>query len=423
MEGMVTLNTKEQKRALVISKVERGEMAGGEAAAILGVSLRHFRRLVAGYRRGGAVALAHGNRGKRPANAVASAIKARVLELARTSYAGCNTLHFTELLREREDLQLSCSTVRRLLIGGAIARPRHRRPPKHRSRRERFSQEGMFVLLDGSRHNWLQGRGPWLTLVGAIDDATGKVLHALFREQEDTQGYFQLLEGIVARHGRPLAVYHDGHAVFEIAEPEPLTLEEQLAGKRGVTQFGRLLEELDIASIRSGSPQARGRIERLWGTLQDRLVTELRLAGAKTASQANDVLWHYLPRHNRKFSVPAAQPGTAFRAVAPGWREHFCLKHTRTVGLDNVIRLGQHRLQVLPNGRYSYARAKVEVREDFSGALSAYYQGHRLLTQPAPPEAPKLRQSPNPSPATRVYAKPAPNHPWRGKFRVHTDHG
>ena len=254
MEGMVTLNVKEQKRVLVISKVERGEMAGGEAAAVLGVSLRHYRRLAARYRSVGVAGLAHGNRGRRPANAIDGALKEQVLQLAGSTYAGCNTLHFTDLLREREGIQLSCSTVRRLLIGGAVTRPRHRRPPKHRNRRERYTQAGMFILVDGSRHDWLEGRGPWLTLVGAIDDATGQVLQALFREQEDTQGYFELMEGVVAQHGIPLAVYHDGHAVFEVADHQP-TLAEQLAGKKAITQvwpssggFGRHLNPVTLAS-------------------------------------------------------------------------------------------------------------------------------------------------------------------------------
>jgi len=284
----------------------------------------------------------------------------------------------------------------------------------------------MLVQIDGSRHDWLEGRGAWMTLVGGIDDATGEVLYALFREQEDTEGYFNLMERIVSAHGVPVAVYHDGHAVFEPPQHEPMTLEEQLAGERSLTQFGRLLAELDITSIRSRSPQSRGRIERLWGTFQDRLVSELRLAGASNISEANEVLWRYLPAHNRKFAVPPARPESAFRAPDRDWKAMLCLKYQRTVGLDNVVRFGPHRLRVLPNGRYSYARAKVEVRQAFDNTISVYYQGHRLDTRPAPPEAAKLRGTPNQEilkKDPRHYAKPAPDHPWRGKFRVHLDRG
>lgn len=153
----------------------------------------------------------------------------------------------------------------------------------------------MLLQADGSRHDWLEGRGPYLSLIGAIDDATGKVPYALFRDEEDAQGYFLLLKEIVASHGIPLALYHDRHGIFQRSPKEAETIEEQLEGKRKPTQFGRLMEELDIVSIPSRSPQARGRIERLWGTFQDRLVSELRIAGARTREEANRVLWDFLP--------------------------------------------------------------------------------------------------------------------------------
>ena len=424
MEGLVTLNKKEQKRVFVLNQVAQGKMRGG-AAAVLAVSLRHVRRLLAAYRKEGAPALAHGNRARKPAKTVDGALRKEVIELAKSAYAGCNTQHFTELLSEEEGITLSRSTVRRILIDGGVSRPRKRRPPKHRSRRERYGHKGMLVQVDGSRHDWLEGRGPWMSLIGAIDDATGEVLYARFREQEDTEGYFQLMERIVSDHGVPVAVYHDGHAVFEPPQHEPMTLEEQLAGERSLTQFGRLLEELGVTSIRSHSPQSRGRVERLWGTLQDRLVSELRLAGASTVTEANEVLWRYLPSHNQKFAVPSTQPGCAFRAPGRDWKAFFCLKYQRTVGLDNVVRFGPHRLQVLSDGRYSYARAKVEVRQGFDGSLSIYYRGNCLSTRPAPPEAAKLRETANhrnPQAPGR-YAKPAPDHPWRGIYRQFIDRG
>jgi len=285
----------------------------------------------------------------------------------------------------------------------------------------------MLLQIDGSRHDWLEGRGPWLSLVGAIDDATGKVLYALFREQEDAPGYFQLLHKVVAEHGVPLALYHDGHAVFERSEHEPESREEQLQGRRHDTQFGRLMAELNITSIRSRSPQARGRIERLWGTFQDRLVSELRLAGASTIEKANTVLQDYLPHHNQKFAVPATEPGSAFRPLDKDLGEVFCFKYTRTVGLDNVVRFGPHRFQVLPsNGRYSYARATVEVRQALDDRLSVHCQGRPLITRAAPEEATTLRKLAlpvSPRPTQGRYHKPAPNHPWRGKFKVHIDRG
>ena len=423
---MVMLNMKEERRLQLLNEIERRQITGRQGAEILEISLRHFRRLLAAYRQKGAAALAHGNRGRRPAHAVNGRVKERVLAMAKSKYVGFNTQHFTEMLAEREQINLSRSTIRRILLDGGIKSPRKRRAPRHRSRRERFAQEGMLLQIDASHHDWLEGRGPRMALIGAIDDATGKVIDAFFREQEDSEGYFHLLKHILTTSGLPQALYHDGHTIFEPPYGEEPSIEEQLAGKKHHTQFGRLLDELGITSIRSRSPQARGRVERLWGTFQDRLVSELRLDGASTIEEANQVLRVYLPKHNRKFAVLAQQPGSAFRSVPANADEYFCFKYNRTVGLDNVIRIGPHRLQVLPgNGKSSFARARAEVRQAFDGTLSVFHQGKRMSTTVAIPEAAILRKplSQLTSTKPRVYAKPALDHPWHGKFRVYIDRG
>jgi len=449
MKEMVTLNRKEQRRLVVLNQVEGGRMGGREASEVSGLSLRHVRRLLAAYRKEGARALAHGNRGRKPHNALDKGLRMKVTELAESTYAGCNNQHLTELLAEREGIALCRSSVRRILLGAGIRSPRKRRAPKHRSRRERYPQEGMLLQIDGSRHDWLEGRGPYLTLIGAIDDATGKVPYALFREQEDAQGYFLMLRRIVGSCGIPMALYHDGHGIFERSRGESESLEEQLEGRRKPTQFGRLMEELGITSILSRSPQARGRIERLWGTFQDRLVSELRLAGASTLDEANQVLWDFLPRYSQRFSVPAAQPGSAYHEPGEGSipEEIFCFKYRRTVGPDNVVRFGGNRLQIVPtNGRASYARARVEVHERMDGSLAVYYKGHCLAAKPAPPEAPLLRvrsiervipgMTNFDEPAVPItpakktlqpklprHTKPGPDHPWRRPFKAHIDRG
>ena len=434
---------------MVLNQVKTGKMTGEGAAEVLGLSLRHVRRILAAYRKEGAAALAHGNRGRKPSHTLDAGMKKQVLELAQSTYAGCNHQHFTELLAEREGIILSRSSVRRILLDVGIRSPRKRRPPRHRSRRQRYPQEGMLLQTDGSRHDWLEGRGPWLSLIGAVDDATGKIPHALFRNQEDAQGYFLLLRQIMSSYGIPMALYRDRHGIFERSKREPESLEEQLEGKRRPTQFGRLLEELGITSIPSYSPEARGRIERLWGTFQDRLVSELRLAGACTLEEANKVLWDFLPRYNQKFAVQAAQPGSVYRQPGEGFipDEVFCFKYQRIVGTDNVVRFGEHRLQILPtNGRLSYARARVEVHERMDGSLAVYYQGHCLASKPAPPEAPVLRARnivrvvPNTTDSDKPvvpvvtakksselkpphHTKPDPDHPWRRPFKLHIDRG
>lgn len=424
------MNAKEQNRLMVLNRVGEGWLGAGAASELLGLSVRQLRRLLARYREEGAAALGHGNRGRSPANRLDNAVRARVTELAQSTYAGLNTQHLCEVLEEREELTLSRSTLRRILLESGMMSPRERRHPRHRKRRERYPQCGMLLQIDASHHDWLEGRGPRLCLIGAIDDATGKVPHALFRLAEDTHGYFQLLEQIVATHGMPLAIYRDRHSIFETAHKHKESLEEQLAGKREPTQFGRLLEDLGINSIASHSPQARGRIERLWATLQDRLVSELRLAEAESIDQANKVLAKYLPWHNRRFGVPAGQPGTAYRPTPPGFisEEVFCLKHRRTVGLDNVVRFKGSRLQIQPGiDRPSYARARVTVHEQFDGSLAVYYKGNRLATSEAPPESTQLR-SENTDPHILVKRflrahKPGPHHPWRKPYKTFYDKG
>ena len=426
MEGVVTLNQKEQRRLVILNKVEKSELTLREATELLDLSGRHIQRLKAAYRKDGAAALAHGNRGRRPSNALDEGVKLRVIQIAGSTYAGFNTQHLTEMLAEREGLPLSRSTVRRFLLQGGLSSPRKRRPPKHRSRRERYPQEGMLLQIDGSRHDWLEGRGEWLSLVGAIDDAVGTVPWALFRYEEDTVGYFLLLKEIVQRYGIPIALYHDRHSIFELSPDKLPSIEEQLAGQEALTQFGRLLTELGITSISARSPQAKGRIERLWGTFQDRLVSELRLAGVRTLEEANRVLWDFLPHFNAKFGVTPAREGVAYRKPESSFKPEavFCLKYWRTVGADNVARFGKERLQIFPSmERLSYARSKVEIHLWLDGSLKVYYQGKYLITQPAPVEAVGLRPMvvAGKSEARHRYSRPAPDHPWRGIYRASFD--
>lgn len=428
MKEKVTLDIEEQKRLMVLGGVDRGEATASEAAQVLGLSVRQVRRLLVVYRRRGPCTLAHGNRGRRPTHALDENVIQRVVELSRTRYAGFNNCHLAEFLAEREGMKLSVSSVRRIRLEGGTASPRKRRAPKHRSRRERYPRPGMLLQADGSHHDWLEGRGPRLTLIGAIDDATGEVVAALFRYEEDSHGYLLLLREIVAGHGIPVAIYHDRHSIFEVSATKKESIEEQLAGKRELTQVGRAMEEMGINSIPSFSPQARGRIERLWKTFQDRLVSELRLANACTLDEAEKVLKEFLPRHNHRFAIAPQSPQSAYRQPDSGFNPDsvFCFKYQRTVGADNVVRFGQERLQILPYGnRPSYAHARVELHRRLDGSLAVYYQGECLPTTVAPPEAPLARaRTLTRQPATttvpteqvrcpRPLRRPSADHPWR----------
>ncbi len=292
MKGL-TLSTKEQNRLQILNGVLERYWTIEEAAPLLGVSERQGWRLLAAYRKVGASGLVHQNRGKVPPNATPETLRQRVVTLAQDRYGGINHTQLTELLAEREGLMLFRPTVRRILVRAGLTSPRQRRPPQHRCRRQRMPQEGMLLQLDGSPHPWLEERGPGMTLLLAVDDATGTAPYALFREQEDTRGYLTLLQGIIQRRGVPMAVYTDGHAVFQ-----PRCTGPDGAGESRSTQWGRALAELGITSILAHSPQAKGRVERANGTFQDRLVAELRLAGARTLEEANQVLRDFLPRFN-----------------------------------------------------------------------------------------------------------------------------
>ncbi len=433
MRENITLNGEEQKRLYVLNQIIEGKMLAQQAANLLKRSVRQVRRLLAKYRRDGASALMHGNRGRQPVNRVGRRVIGKVLKLARGRYAGFNQQHFSELLSEREGIHISRSTTRRILTEAGIASPRQRRPPKHRSRRERYPQEGMLVQIDGSPHRWLGPQRKKFTLLAAIDDATGKVVAALFRQQEDAQGYFLLLQTIVERYGCPLAVYRDRHGIFQRFKKRDPTIAEQLEDQPNHTQFGRLLNELGITSIAAHSPQSKGRVERLFATFQDRLVSELRLAGASTIDDANRTLLEFLPRYNRRFAITPQQPGTVYRKLRADLKIEalFCFKYRRTVGMDNIVRFGEHRIQIQPDPhRSSYARSRVEVQQRMNGSVAVYYSDRCLLTTPAPAEAPVLRvknrgslylpaetetSTPALPPKRKIAAsgKPSKNHPWR----------
>jgi hypothetical protein len=273
----------------------------------------------------------------------------------------------------------------------------------------------MLLQVDGSPHDWLEGRGPRLTLHAAIDDATGKLVAGCFRLQEDAAGYLELFRSVVLREGVPLAVYHDRHDIF-VPKPNSAqsrlsreTIEEQLRGSAEPTQVGRVLIELGIRSIEANSPQAKGRVERLFQTLQDRLVKWLREKGVSTLEEANALFEPFRSEFNARFAVPAADPTRAYRPLPEGFSAEtvFCLKYLRTVAPDNTIGFAKQRIQLLADDRRtSYVKARVEVHERLDDSLAVYHEG-RLLATRAAPSAPKelrARRGERPSPRPLVSA-------------------
>ena len=266
-----------------------GRIRNDDAARALAISVRHFRRLKARFRDEGVAGVPHALRGRPSNRQLDAALHARVATLMQTTYAGFNDVHLTEKLREQHGLAISRASVRRLRRALGLPAQRPRRAPTHRSRRPRADAAGRLVQLDGSYFAWLQDRGPAFTLLGAIDDATSEVLALWFRPHEDLHGYATLLERVCRTHGVPVALYGDRLNVF-VRNDRYWSPAEELAGIRTPTHFGRMLADLGIGYIAAQCAQGKGRIERLWATLQDRLVSELRLRGIRTLAAANTFL-------------------------------------------------------------------------------------------------------------------------------------
>jgi transposase len=286
----ITLNRKQQRRAEVLARLASGMIGKVDAENLLGLGRRQIDRLVKEYRRKGLASVAHGNRGRAPANKTEREIEEMIISLTQRhgKYEGFNTCHLHDLLEEYEEIVIGRSTLYRMLRTKDIIKPAKHNHIKRRTHRERYSKEGMLLQIDGSFHDWLCGRGPKITLIGAIDDATNKIISALFRPSEDQEGYLTLMRSIAVEHGLPESFYHDRHTILR--SPKEATIEDELVGREPMSQLQRVMSELGIISIPAYSPQAKGRIERLWKTLQDRLIREMTLAGVSSIKEANAFL-------------------------------------------------------------------------------------------------------------------------------------
>lgn len=381
-EGELIVSQRELHRIHVVRLTLEGRESVERGAEFLGISTRQMKRLRQKMRERGAEGLLHGNRGRRPWNRTTKEVVKRVLGLAQGRYKGLNDTHLREKLKEKEGVKLSRSTVRALLRQAGVAAVRKHRAKRHYKRRERKAQEGALVLWDGSPHRWLGVEGPQWTLMAVIDDATGAFLYGVFSEQEDAQSYLICLKQILMEKGIPLAIYMDRHGIFK-RNDDHWTVEEELAGERIPTQVGQALKSLSIEPIFALSPQAKGRVERLFGTLQDRLVSELRLAGIRTRDQATAfVNGPFKSDFNRRFAKPPQQSQSAWRSVPRGLDvDRICsFRYEATVGNDNAVRLAGVILDI-PKGprRTGYAKSRVEVRQLLDGRWRVYYKNELLL--------------------------------------------
>ncbi|HZK67795.1 MAG TPA: ISNCY family transposase [Chloroflexota bacterium] len=344
------MNPKQQRQVGILTRLEAGALAVCVVAQLLGVSSRQVRRLRARFRQEGFAAVIHGNAARSPANRTHAALVEQILALAgpEGKYRDLNVCHLQELLDREEKIPIGRSTLDRLLKEAGLRQKGKAPAQVHRKRRLRREAEGMLLQVDGSPSDWLEGRGPKAALMGAIDDATGKVVFLLFRPTEDQAGYLLLPRTVASSHGLPMAIYHDRHTILR--SPKQPTLEEELAGHSPMSQIQRVMAELGIESIPAGSPQAKGRIERLWGTPRDRLTKELRLADIGTLEQANAFLPGFIERYNARFAKDPQDPNAAWVPLpAPlDLNYYFAARETRHVRADNCISFSGQLLQLLP---------------------------------------------------------------------------
>jgi Helix-turn-helix domain len=375
----IAMSQRERDLLKIMAPLLQGKRAQAEAARLANLSVRQVRRLQRKLEQGGDVALVHGLRGK-PSNRRCDAQRRQqILDNYRQRFADFGPTFACEKLAEL-DLLVSPDTLRRWLIAEGLWQRRRQREP-HRSRRPRRACFGELVQIDASIHDWLEGRGETMVLVSMIDDATSRVL-ARFYPNGTVAAHLDLVWRWLKRYGRPVALYSDRHSIFEPQDKGRLLPDAE-------TQFGRALRELDMGLIRAHSPQAKGRVERSFGTAQDRWVKELRLADARTVEQANAVLERLLPGHNRRFAKPAKDGADAHRALGASFNlaAIFSIQAERVVANDYTIRFQNRFYQLLKPIYPSERGGRVVIEERLDGSLAIRFQRHYLRYQEVTPRA------------------------------------
>ncbi len=407
-KDIIMLSQKELKRLHVIQKVLEGVIKQVEATEMLALSNRQIRRLVKRVRIEGEEGVAHKSRGRGSNRKISKRIRDRVIELYREKLQGFGPTLAAEKVFEMEGIQISDETLRLWLIEGGDWQ-KQRKGRKHRQWRERKHHFGEMVQMDGSHHDWFEGRGPACVLMGYIDDATGNV-HARFHEYEGTIPAMDSFRRYIRKYGIPVKVYFDKHTTYK--SPAKPSIEDEINGTEPMSQFGRALKELGVDVIHAHSPQAKGRIERLFRTFQDRVVKEMRLKGISSIEEANKFLQEYLPEYNRRFSVKPQKEDNFHREIPRGLNldRILCIKTERTLRNDFTISHNGKLYQIMDRTNAK----KVQVEERINGTMVMTYENNRLRFKEIT-ERPEKEQK---KPIILIYKKrkpniPAMNHPWR----------
>ena len=415
-KDIIFMSQEDRKRLYLVRKSEEGIITQGEAAEVLGIVERQMRRIVARVREEGDGGVIHKLRGRESNRAYEKEFKNKVLSVYGESYGDFGPAFASEKLEERNKIKIHPETLRLWLGGGSKGLVWQRRGRRHRKLRQRKQYFGMMTQMDGSHHDWLEGRGPWLVLMGYIDDATGEV-YARFYMYEGTIPAMDSFKRYIRKYGLPQSVYFDRHTTYKSTQKP--SVEDELLNRKALSQFGRALRELGVDFIHAHSPQAKGRVERLFRTFQDRLVKELRLAGIKTMEEANIFLVGYLPKFNKQFNVIAMEKGDIHRKVPKGIDIDgiLCIKAKRTLRNDFTVMYEKKLYQVLNHTR----ALKVIVEEHLNGKLHITYEGKRLKYREIPAEwitgSKKLKQAVvKQKKITRARVDPK-DHPWRQAAR------
>jgi len=418
---ILTMSKKEQDRSEVIRLHVEGFIKQKDAGNRLGLSIRQIRRLAAGYRRRGAVGLIHGGRGKASNRKIRADVQKRAMAIVRQQYPDFGATFAHEKLTEEHGFPFSVETLRQWMISDGLWSPKSKKRKQIHQMREPRPQIGEMVQIDGSPHDWFEGRAPKCTLIVFIDDATSRLTELRFSPSETTEAYMDCLRSYLERYGRPAVLYSDKHSVFRVNQ------EDAESGEQ-LTQFGRALKTLNIEGIQANTPQAKGRVERANKTLQDRLIKEMRLAGISGIEAGNTFLAEYMKKHNARFAKQAASDVDAHRPLLHSAEELdliFSIHTNRKLSKNLTTQYHNTLYQVkIKTIGYAMRGANVTICEDFKGNVTILYKGRALNYETfkrgeMPPSIEDDKTINNAVDTAiekqkeRISYKPSINHPWR----------
>lgn len=418
------MSNKEAERINVMENLMHKKVKQKQAALQLDLTVRQVSRILKRYRREGKLGLLHQARGKVSNRAVPDTEKERAVSLIKERYSDFGPTFACEKLQKLNGISLSDETIRNMMIKAGLWIPKKRKTGNTHPYRARRACVGELVQLDGSYHDWFEGRGNPCTLLAFVDDATSGIMDGMFVDHEGTLALFESTDHYLNTYGKPLGFYVDRHSTFKVNRQA--TIEEDLRDKQAQTQFSRAMDELGITMVFAYSPQAKGRVERLFETLQDRLVKELRLKGISTQKEATRYFQEeYMPAHNQRFAVYPKDKANLHRPLLPGddLNRIFTIQSKRIVSKDLMVQYKNTRYQLKPNGGYRYTLkgAAITIREDKYENLTFNYKNitvpYRIAIKEMFTDRPIQVVTSKEFVERRVYI-PADNHPWRRGFII-----